>query len=145
METLSQKETRAFFGSDEGYTALERHWSALVNSPDRKSLRPEHYLLYQALRGKDWRKGFAPLTNPCKLQNGAFYNWGLYHALRRLHSSWAQEKLLEPFHRVVDVETLEKVRAVLPKQLRSFEIAQAYEVTQDVSQEANQSGVSSHE
>ena len=128
MDTLAKRETRSFFGSDEGYTALERHWSALVNSPARKTLGPEHYLLYQALRGKDWRRGFTPITNRRKLENGAFYDWGLNHALRRLHSEWAREKLLKPFARVVNAETLQKVRAVLPKRLNSFEVAQAYEV-----------------
>ena len=129
MNTLTKRETRSFFGSDEGYTALERHWRALVNSPVKKTLGPEHYLLYQALRGKDWRRGFTPITNRRKLENGAFYNWGLNHALRRLHSAWAEEKLLKPFAEVVGVETLQMMRAMLPKHLDSFEVAQAYEVT----------------
>lgn len=128
MNKLTKEETRLFFGSDQGYTALERHWSGLVSGAVRKTLGPEHYLLYQALRGKDWRKGFAPITNQRKLDNGAFYDWGLYHALRRLHSERAQEKLLAPFADVVGVEMLQRVRRVLPKQLEGFVLARAYEV-----------------
>ena len=128
LDALTEDMTRSFFGSNEGYVALERHWSALVNSPARKQLGPEHYLLYQALRGKDWRKGFTPITDHRKMDNGGFYDWGLYHALRRLHSEWAQEKLLQPFAEVVDAETLQKVRAMLPRHVNSFEVPQAYEV-----------------
>lgn len=129
--TLAKEATRAFFNSDEGYDALKRHWSALVNSPARKTLGPEHHLLYQSLRGKDWRRGFAPIGNEGKLQNGAFYDWGLCHALRRLHADSAQEDLLAPFaalveNGVLDAEALQKVRTVLPRSVRPFEIASAY-------------------
>lgn len=134
--TLSKEVTRAFFGSDEGYHALERHWSALVNSPIGKTLGPEHHLLYQALRGKDWRQGFAPITNQRKRDNGAFYNWGLCRALRRLHADSAKEKLLAPFAALIEsgalsAEVLQKVRAVLPRSVRDFEVAPAYEVASD--------------
>ena len=134
--TLSKEVTRTFFNSDEGYHALERHWSALVNSPLGKTLGPEHHLLYQSLRGKDWRKGFAPILNQGKRDNGAFYDWGLCHALRRLHAASAQEKLLAPFAVVIDsgaldAQALQKVRAVLPKSVHSFEVAPAYEVASD--------------
>ena len=131
MNVLNQEVTRTFFADEAGYAALEKHWSALVNSSDCKKLGPAHYLLYQALRGKDWRKGFAPIANQRKLENGAFYNWGLYHALRWLHSSWGEEQLLEPFGGVIDLSMLEKVRSVLPKKISDFEIPQAYETRGD--------------
>ncbi len=134
--TLAKEATRAFFGGDEGFYALERHWSALVNSPARKTLGPQHHLLYQVLRGKDWRKGFAPITNQRKLANGAFHDWGLHHALRRLHAAGAQEKLLAPFAALIqsgalDAEALQKARAVLPSTVPGFEIAPAYRVACD--------------
>jgi hypothetical protein len=130
MNTLPKTITRSFFQSDEGYQALERHWSALVSSEARSTLGPEHHLLYQALRGKDWRKAFAPITNRTRLANGAFYDWGLQHALRRIHSEWAQAKLLLPFGELIDGETLHKVRAVLPNRVAGFEVAEAYELSQ---------------
>ena len=135
-KTLTKEVTRTFFGNDEGYHALERHWSALVNSPARKTLGPEHYLLYQVLRGKDWRKGFTTITNESKLNNGAFYDWGLCHALRRLHATRAREELLAPFAGLIDsgfikADALQKVKAFLPRSVSKFEIAQAYEVTRD--------------
>ena len=134
--TLTREVTRTFFGSDEGYYALERYWSALVNSPARKTLGSEQHLLYQSLRGKDWRKGFAPITNGGKRDNGAFYDWGLCHALRRLHSASAQEDLLAPFAVLIDsglldAQVLEKVRSVLPRSVPDFEVASAYEVSRN--------------
>jgi hypothetical protein len=134
MNTLPKEITRSYFKSDEGYLALERHWSSLVNSEARSTLGPEHYLLYQALRGKDWRKAFTPITNQKKLANGAFYDWGLQHALRRIHSHWAQEELLKPFAGLIDagifeVDAFKKLSAMLPRSIAGFEVAEAYEVS----------------
>ncbi|MBV9866157.1 MAG: hypothetical protein JO316_12455 [Abitibacteriaceae bacterium] len=139
MNTLSKETTGAFFqasGQDntlEGYAALQAHWSSLVNSPAAAKLGPEHHLLYQALRGKDWRKAFAPITNSRKLANGAFYNWGLQHALRGIHSQHTQDKLLAPFGNLINEQVLQQVRGLLPKRVLGFEVPQAYERSEEVS------------
>jgi hypothetical protein len=70
MNTLSRTLTAQFFNTQKDYNALKAHWSKLVNSPRKKELRPEHHLLYSALLGRDWRKGFSPITNKVKLANG---------------------------------------------------------------------------
>jgi hypothetical protein len=36
-----------------------------------------HHLLYHAVRGKDWRKAFTPMSNRRKVYNGALWHSGL--------------------------------------------------------------------
>src|SRR5205085_345139 len=97
------------------YAALRRHWSGLVNSERKHTLTAAHHLLYLALRGKDWRRAFAPISNPRKLANGALYDWGLVHALDGLHSQVAEEALLAPFAGLVTPAMLQQVRAWVPR------------------------------
>lgn len=66
MKTLGKQLTRNFFNSEEGFTQLEKNWSEAINSKD-KTLNCEHHLLYQVLRGKNWTKGFAEITNENKI------------------------------------------------------------------------------
>ena len=90
---------------------------------------PEHFLLYQALRGKDWRKAFAPITNTKKLENGGFWAWGRLRAVAAVHSSVRQEALLQPFGGVVTAETLAGVRARLPRRVQDAEACAYLEAT----------------
>lgn len=124
MNTLSKDRTGLIFGeaADTQFAALERHWKNLTNGPERIALRAEHHLLYAALRGKDWRRGFAPITNRRKLDNGGFYGWGAVIALSRIHYSAAAE-LLAPFEGVIDPGVLQRLRAVLPKGPHDFSTA----------------------
>lgn len=124
MNTLNKGRTCLILGEPTVFAALERQWKIVTNGPQHKALRAEHYLLYAALRGKDWRRGFAPITNPRKLENGAFYDWGAYHALRRIRFDEV-EALLAPFNGVVDAAVVERLRAFLPKFPQSFE-SEAY-------------------
>ena len=121
MNTLSREITRSFFERAGGCEALETRWRALVHTGARRQLGPEHYLLYQALRGKDWRKAFTPVTNARKLANGGFYAWALHRALRAIHSPRQQANLLAPFGELVDAAALERVRALLPTSAAEFE------------------------
>jgi len=92
MNTLGKNITPLFFKEElrsEAYEAIQRRWSEIVNSDERKTLTPAHHLLYAVVRGKDWRKGFTPITNKRKLDNGGEGEWGLYKALRRLSYSAA--------------------------------------------------------
>lgn len=113
MNTLSRAITAQFFTTPESYKALQAHWSNLMRSEGKHELSAAHHLLYLALRGKDWRKAFTPITNLNKLNNGAFPDWGLFRALRSLHYG-RQEDLLAPFEGLVTPEMLQLVRSLIP-------------------------------
>jgi hypothetical protein len=142
VNTLGREVTRDFFKNGaSGYAALERRWSGLVSDPEtRRGLRAEHHLLYAILRGKDWRKGFCirtpdgawkpNLTNPVKLENGGLCDWGLAHALRGLHSTLWESRLLVPFEGLITVETLQAVRALVPWTAQTTFVERAYDETQ---------------
>ncbi len=114
MNTLPRALTARFFPTTNDYIALRRQWSALMNSPRRRELTAAHHILYLALLGKDWRKGFTPPTNRRKLDNGAFLDWGLFRGLARLHSRVGELELLAPFAGLVTPEMLAQVRELAP-------------------------------
>lgn len=115
MNTLPRAVTARFFTFVE-YLQLRQHWSRLMNSERKHELSAAHHLLYLALLGKDWRKGFTPATNPRKLANGAFQGWMLFRALNRLHMQSWEEQLLAPFDGIVTPQMLGKVRGLIPCQ-----------------------------
>jgi hypothetical protein len=114
MNTLSKSITTKVINNPEVYSALRKRWSEVMNSDRRHELSAAHHLLYLALCGKDWRKAFTPVTNNRKLQNGAYWNWGLFHAMRIFHSKLHEGWLLEPFDGIVTPEILEKIRMIVP-------------------------------
>ena len=116
MNTLSKSITSQILKDPNTYTAIRRQWSQLMNSDRRRGLSSAHHLLYLALCGKDWRKGFTMPTNKKKLNNGAYYGWGLHRALAKLHSKLAEGWLLKPFAGLVTLEMLERVRQYVPWQ-----------------------------
>ena len=113
MNTLPRAVTAQFFTLAE-YSQLRERWSRLMNSGRRHELLAVHHLLYLALIGKDWRKGFTPATNPRKLANGAFQGWILFRSLNRLHTRSWEEQLLAPFDGIVTSQMLDKVRGLIP-------------------------------
>ena len=115
MQTLSRALTAQFFTDPDHYTALRRHWSALMRSNRRHKLSPAHHLLYLALCGRDWRKAFTPIRSQIKLSNGAFHSWGLFRALHALHLPHLNDWLLEPFDGIVTPAMLDIVRPLLPQ------------------------------
>ena len=121
MNTLSKTFTAALFSDAAAIDQLTAHWRELVQSEARHDLRPEHFLLCQALRGKDWRRSFAPITNAKKLENGGLWAWGRLRALAAVHSSFSQKALLQPFGDLVAAETLARVRARLPRRVQDAE------------------------
>ncbi len=114
MNTLPRAVTAQIFPTPDSYNALQCHWSSLNRSERRHDLSAAHYLLYQALRGKDWRKAFTCPSNPRKLANGAFAGWVLFCSLNMLHSRFSEEALLAPFDGLVTLAMLETVRRLLP-------------------------------
>jgi hypothetical protein len=117
MNTLSRALTARIFSSETDYQALCGHWRGLVNSPRRFELNSAHHLLYQALLGRDWRKGFTLPTNPLKLANGAFDSWGLFRAWMLLHREAYAVELLEPFGDLVTLPMLRQIQMLLPWKL----------------------------
>ena len=103
-----------FSSSVETNTALRQHWSALMRSGRRKELSAAHHILYLALVGKDWRKGFAAATNRSKLENGAFPGWAMFRALAAIHNPADEPWLLAPFGGIVTRQMLQSIRSPLP-------------------------------
>jgi len=116
MNTLARAVTAQILTDSTTYAALRKRWSDLMNSERRHELSVVHHLLYLALLGKDWRKGFTPPTNRRKLENGAFLGWALFRALNALHWKYHEQWLLAPFEGVVTPEMLARIRAWLPVQ-----------------------------
>jgi len=114
MNTLPRAITARFFPNPDSYNALRKHWSDLINSEHRHELSAAHHLLYLALIGKDWRKAFTPLTNQRKLDNGAFWNWGMFRALPAVHLKCHEEDLLAPFGGLISPQMLSDLRNLLP-------------------------------
>ncbi len=114
MNTLSRAITAQILDAD-SYRALQKHWSALMNSDRKHELSAAHHILYLALMGKDWRKGFTPPTNRRKLENGAFHGWVLFRALEWLHIKAYEQELLAPFDGLVTPQMLQLIRSLLPK------------------------------
>jgi hypothetical protein len=134
MNTLSRTYTANFFKTQEDYTRLKAHWSKLVSSPRRKDLGPEHHLLYSALLGRDWRKGFTPVTNKNKLDNGMRPHLGMEKALQGIH--WPLgltrtqyfDKLVAPFDGLVTKGMVEAVDKLLPNYYNLEDPIEAYTV-----------------
>ena len=115
MHTLPRAVTAQFFVDPSAYAALRAHWRTLMTSDRRHTLAAEHHLLYLVLIGKDWRTGFTPITNPCKLANGAFMGWSPFRALSVLHSPWHEQSLLAPFNGHVTSTMLAQLRPYIPR------------------------------
>jgi hypothetical protein len=113
MNTLPRATTAQVFPDSSAYLALRHQWSMLMNSDRRHELTAAHHLLYLALCGKDWRTAFRPPTNQRKLDNGGYYNWGLFPALRTVQYSQDEDALLGPFAGCVTPEMLTQVRTWL--------------------------------
>ena len=114
MNTLPRAVTAQIFPIPDSYNALQRHWSSLIHSGRRHDLSAAHHLLYQALRGKDWRKAFTCPANPRKLANGAFLGWSLFRSHEMLHSRLSEDALLAPFDGLVTPTMLQSLRGLLP-------------------------------
>jgi hypothetical protein len=114
MHTLPRAITAQWFPTAAAYQSFRTHWRALLTSDRKRALAAEHHLLYLALAGKDWRKGFTPITNERKLANGAFYGWSLFRALAAIRSPYAEEALVAPFDGLVTPAMLQNLRELMP-------------------------------
>ncbi|MCL4265028.1 MAG: hypothetical protein KJ069_17560 [Anaerolineae bacterium] len=115
MNTLPRAVVAQILTDPQTYTSLRQHWRGLMNSERRHELTAVHHMLYLALTGKDWRKGFSLATNQRKLANGAYEGWEMFRALARLHSPFHEAFVLAPFEGVIIGDILQNLRLVLPK------------------------------
>lgn len=91
MNTLNKNITAALLKDATSYEILISRWSGLVNDAEaRKSLTAADHLLYLILRGKDWRKGFSPITNAKKIAGGQTvgFGQGFVHAVTRVRNGY---------------------------------------------------------
>lgn len=121
MNTLGKAITRQFFVYEAGYDALQNNWKD--NWEERKDiLSATHFFLYQAFRGKDWRKSFTAATNENKLNNG-------YHPMHKVREIIRQLRfiadsprpevysyIIEPFGPEVTVYSIKQLVKYLPKE-----------------------------
>lgn len=117
MTTLPRAYVAQLFTDSNTFVHFRQHWRTLVTSHRRYTLAAEHYLLYSAVCGRDWRAGFTPMTNARKLANGAYAGWGLFRALDRVHSVAYEQALLAPFDGLVSTAMLAQLRQLLPHPL----------------------------
>ena len=115
MNTLNREQTSLLFPHPENYQQLRNHWSQLINSDRRHELTAAHHLLYLALLGKDWRKGFTPPSNPRKLANGGYSGWAMFRALLLFHSKYHEKWLLDPLGGLVTPDMLALIREKIPR------------------------------
>jgi hypothetical protein len=77
MNTLGKEITQEFFEDENGYQKFIARWSEMMNDKNVcKDINAAEHLIYLAVRGKDWRKGFTAATNKNKVANG--YNGSQY-------------------------------------------------------------------
>jgi|GEM_PF-1514586 len=114
MNTLPRAMTAQILTDSNTYEALRRRWREWLCSERKHELSAAQHLLYTALLGRDWRRGFTPMTNRRKLENGAFYGWVLFRALAILHAPSGAAELLAPFEGLITPAMLEKLRRLIP-------------------------------
>lgn len=111
MNTLNRTITSQFFKTEKGYNEFVARWKTLFSfdendpSPYKKKgsyllARPELYLFYSIVRGKDYRKAFGVPKKPNKIylsyRNGK-YSYSLFEsigAIKQINwvSSWTKQK-----------------------------------------------------
>jgi len=113
MNTLPKTITQQFFKTPDGYEQCKAIWKHNLG-PQGQKLTVTHHMLYAILRGKDWRKGFTPMTNKNKLANGNFEAWAFFDAVWMLEAKHWEKETYAPFKEILADDAIEKIRALLP-------------------------------
>lgn len=115
QSTLPKQTTALFFNDADGFNRLKEHWGKVIANPDaKKNLLAADFLFYQALRGKDYRKGFTHVVNRTKLENGAHLNQGLRKALIDLNDSNLRTHIMNTMGGLVKQSALDAIINFLP-------------------------------
>lgn len=118
-KTLGRSITANFFARESGFSDIASAWRAHL--ADGNAVGCEHIALYAILRGKDWTKGFTPVTNPRKLSGGLSADgtklWALGRITRTtfdpIRQAASDNHLLEPFGDALSPDALRLVRALV--------------------------------
>lgn len=103
------------FDTKEAYLAFRQQWSKLAAE---KKLTAAMMVFYNAVRGKDLKRGFTPITNKNKLENGARADWGHHMAWFNLKytllpnnkvAEKEREAFIAMFDKTIDDEFITKV------------------------------------
>lgn len=114
MKTLGKKVTKSFFRTKNGWTNLKKAWVKELKAGSSFTFDPGVHLLYNALRGKDYRKGFTPTTNRKKIINGQYRDSGMMKAVASARLESTKEAVLLIFGKHITREGLESLIAMLP-------------------------------
>lgn len=84
--TLGKEITKNFFLNESGYSDLKALWKVKLDNGFEPNA--DDLAIYAMLRGRDWRKGYTPISNKNKLSSscGGFplYNlWQVYWVIRK--------------------------------------------------------------
>ena len=117
MNTLGKQITRQFFHNESGFDLLQNDWQR--NWQDKsliEHLQPVHFFLYQAFRGKDWRKAFTAVTNERKIENGYHPMHAVRQILGELNTAvrFNNDTIIEPLGPEVTMESLKLLLTYLP-------------------------------
>jgi hypothetical protein len=103
------------FDNKENYLAFKKQWSKLA---EQKALDSRMVMFYNVARGMDYWRGFTPITNKVKLENGQKPDRAITFALDSLDyimmpkdklSNEARDKFIALFEGTVDDEFMTKV------------------------------------
>lgn len=140
MNKLGKEITKRFFEEPTGYDKLEMEWrnqwrlDKSFDNPEGKAgwsskLRPVHFFLYLAIRGKDWRKGFEPITNAVKLVNGmdpVRKSRACIEEIINASRNNQTDELLAPFNGRITDDGLRNLVMTLPHALQMNIFTEAY-------------------
>jgi len=122
--TLGKQITVTFFEQPDGFDKLEAHWRRAWQDEEwRNSLTAAHFLIYMAIRGKDWIKIFTPVLNEVKLANGMRPLEAVDRALAQIARPRAD--LLTPFGGCVTPEGLRRLYVTLQTDTEELDLGTA--------------------
>lgn len=124
MNTLGKAITRQFFHNEAGFDLLQNDWrnNWRQGKEGLDKLQPVHFFLYQALRGKDWKKAFTPITNTNKIENGYHPIYKVRDILRTLRfvvtskNIESYNSMIEPLGPEVTWESVKLLLKYLPEE-----------------------------
>lgn len=128
MNTLPAGATSLFFQTDDGWVRLREQWRTLMSDKEKaRSLTATHHLLYGAASGRNWMKGFTPLSPMTRhgqvcIENGAAPYGAALRALEEIRSAAntdaSCQKLLDPFQGILSAESLRRIGCCLPLHMK---------------------------
>lgn len=120
MKTLGKKITKDFFITENSWKDIQKDWARELQAKNSMLENPGVHLLYNALRGKDYRKGFTATSNRKKIVNGQYRDLGLMRAIRSARLESTKEAMMFMFGDNISREGLENLISMLPPEEELF-------------------------